>query len=147
MRLPSSVQEIADVIGRDAALLLVGKLKRCYSGAPGKKSNKVIMYVPTVARLAADHELVRIIGWHAAVKLCKAFGGEILYPANCTDIYKAFRNDSILTLARQGVPNRMVAEWFAVDERTVRNLLRENPPEEILNAANDNAQVHHKACA
>jgi hypothetical protein len=147
MRLPKSVQEIADVIGREAALLLIGALPRSYSGTPGKKSNKVIMYVPTVARLGADHQFVRIIGWHKAVALCKAFGGEIMYPANCADIYRAFRDDSILTMAKQGVKHALLAEWFGVSTRHVWNLTRENPPEERAAAANDNAQVHTHACA
>lgn len=44
--LPRSVREIAEVIGREAAMYLIGQLPRCFAGADGKKANKVIMYVP-----------------------------------------------------------------------------------------------------
>ena len=43
--LPESVQEIADVIGRDGALRLVCQMPVCYR-AQNKRSHKVILYVP-----------------------------------------------------------------------------------------------------
>ena len=150
MRLPESVQQLADVIGCELALLLVGQLPKAYSRDkryPGAKSGSVVMYVPSISRLGADHQLVRIVGWHAAVRLSKAFGGEIMYPATCQAIYREFRNESIIRLSKQGVKKAHLAEWFDVDERTIRNLTRENPPEELIVAANDNAQVHIQARA
>lgn len=142
MRLPDSVQEIADVIGRDQALLLIGALPRCYTGQPGKKSNQVVMYVPTLARLGLDHQLVRILGWQDATKLCKEFGGEIMKPANCAFIQREFLHKTILQMMSGGRMKAVeVAAIVGVHERTVRNLVRENPPEELSVAANDNA-VH-----
>src|SRR5687768_1987336 len=131
MPLPSSVQEIADVIGDDRALFLIGRLPRCYT--PGKTGSswesgkrvgveRVIMYVPK--RLDVDHPLVRIMGWVDAQKLVSAFGGEILCPATCTSIYRPFRDEQISRLVGEGVPTMMVAEWFGVTERLVRNLTR-----------------------
>ena len=70
--LPESVQEIADVIGTEAALRLVCQLPECYRDA-GKKSRKVILYVPK--RLPLDHQLVEILGFPTAQKLVAAFGG------------------------------------------------------------------------
>ena len=58
--LPQSVREIAEAIGREAALLLIGRLPVCYRDA-GKKSPKVILYVPK--RLPPDHQLVEILGY------------------------------------------------------------------------------------
>lgn len=144
MRLPASVQEIADVIGDERALFLIGRLPRCYT--PGKSGSswetgkrvgaeRVIMYVPK--RLDLDHQLVTILGWIDAQKLVSVFGGEILCPATCTSIYRPFRDEHIARLVAEGTPVPMVAEWFDVSERHVRNLTREKPQEE-RRAANDN---------
>jgi hypothetical protein len=137
MELPESVQEIAAVIGDERALYLIGNLPTCYCGTPGHKSNRAMLYVPTMARLKPSHELVLILGWECAVKLVKAFGGEILKPANCTAIYREFRDANILRLVGYGAPAGVVAEWFAVSERLVKNLIRENPQVE-RRSANDN---------
>jgi hypothetical protein len=147
MRLPDSVQEIADVIGRDQALLLIGALPRCYVGREGGKSNQVVMYVPTLKNLKPDHQLVRILGWVNAEKLSKEFGGEIMKPANCAFIQREFLHKTILGMMRGGkMKATEVAAIVGVHERTVRNLVRENPPEDFELAANDNAEhVNHKA--
>jgi hypothetical protein len=150
MRLPGIVQEIADVIGDERALFLIGKLPRCYT--PGKTGSswetgkrvaaeRVIMYVPK--RLTFDHQLVTILGWADAQKLVKAFGGEILCPATCAAIYRPFRDEHIIRLVSEGVPTTTVAEWFNVSERQVRNLTRDvraEKQQEERRAANDNNQ-------
>ncbi|AST86637.1 hypothetical protein ACQCRI_15150 [Ralstonia pseudosolanacearum] len=128
--LPSSVQEIAEVIGQERALYLVGKLPRYIGGVDGKKSSRVILYVPTLARLDDDHELVRILGRDDATKLCKEFGGLTLHPANCREIYRRFRDKSIAgmvaDMVSNGLPNgyavEHVANLFGVSGRTVRNV-------------------------
>lgn len=135
MALPASVQEIADVIGSERALYLVGQLPRCYAGNKGKQSSRVIMYVPKT--LKPDHQLVVLLGWHDARKLVDAFGGEILQPANCAEIYRQFRDQSILRMAREGMRPGEIAEVVGVSDRHVRNLLRENPQQD-LRASNDN---------
>jgi hypothetical protein len=147
MRLPDSVQEIADVIGRDQALMLIGALPRCYVGQPGKKSHQVVMYVPTVKNLRPDHPLVRILGSADAEKLCKAFGGEIMKPANCACIQREFLHKAIVDMMRGGkMKAAQVAAIVGVHERTVRNLVRENPPEDGARAARDNTgDVNRKA--
>ncbi|MDM5178500.1 hypothetical protein PO883_14980 [Massilia sp. DJPM01] len=134
-RLPDSVQEIADVIGRDQALMLIGALPRCYVGQPGKKSNQVVMYVPTVKNLRLDHQLVRILGWIDAERLCRTFGGEIMKPANCAFIQREFLHKTILGMMHGGrMKAAEVAAIVGVHERTVRNVVRENPPEELFAA-------------
>lgn len=142
MRLPASVQELASVIGTERALYLIGQLPKCVS----KKSTHVILYVPTYTRLKPDHRLVQILGWLDAVKLCKAFGGEILQPANCAQLYRAFRDRSIYRLVtEQGMKLSEIAEQFDMTERHVRNVLREISQQETT-AANDNdsATIHLK---
>lgn len=141
MRLPKSVQEIADVIGADDALFLVGQLPRCVikdKRYPNAKTTHVILYVPTAGRLSPDHQLVRLLGWRQAVKLCHHFGGEILHPANCADVYRKFRDRSIIRMVRaDGMEPAEVAELMEVSRRHVSNLLRENPQQDT-EAANDN---------
>jgi len=151
MELPASVQEIADVIGRDKALLLIGKLPRAYSRDkrwPGAQKSTLVMYVPTVKRLGLDHFLVKTLGYIDAVKMCEAFGGEIMYPATCANIHRAFRDQSILSMVRAGMRPQAVAAIVGVSERTVRNLaMKENPPEVCRVASNDNAEVNNEAAA
>ncbi len=129
------------MIGTELALFLVGQLPRCVirdKRYPNAKTTHVILYVPTAARLAPDHQLVRLLGWHQAVKLCQHFGGEILHPANCADVYRQFRDRSIVRMVRaDGMDPAMVAEMMDVSRRHVSNLLRENPQQE-RDAANDN---------
>lgn len=123
--LPQSVREIAEVIGRHEALFLIGKLPTCVSGADGKKASKVILYVP--AKLKPKHRLAGIIGQEKAAALVQAFGGEILYPANCEDIYRRFRDASIRRMATaDGMSPVEIAELFGMSVRQVRNIRRGN---------------------
>lgn len=140
MRLPASVQEIADVIGSDRALYLVGQLPRCYQTRKDSKSTSwhVILYVPK--QLKPDHQLVQVLGWHDAVRLVNAFGGEILQPASCAHIYKRFRDQSIIRMAGEGMKTAEIAELMEVSDRHVRNLLRQEKAQEELMAANDNTR-------
>lgn len=126
--LPESVKEIAEVIGREETLRLIGRLPTCIAGKDGHKSTRVIMYVPK--SLKPDHPLVEILGFTTAMKLVRHFGGEILQPANCRAIYARFRDEAILRMISCGARPSMVAELIGVSERHVRNLQRENPPEE-----------------
>lgn len=138
MRLPESVKELADVIGTERALYLVGQLPRCYvrdKRRPNATATHVILYVPK--RLPPDHELVRILGWNDARRLADAFGGEILQPASCAEIYRRFRDDTILRMVREGMKPAAVAALLEVSERHVRNLVREKPQQDFA-AANDN---------
>lgn len=135
MRLPGSVQEIANVIGTERALYLVGQLPRCYT----RKSCHVIMYVPKA--LKPDHLLVRLLGWKDASKLVAAFGGEILQPANCAEVYRAFRDKTILRMDSEGMSARAIAYTLEVSDRHVRNVLREKA-QEACAAANSNNRAH-----
>ncbi|HEY9460813.1 MAG TPA: hypothetical protein VIR04_08435 [Paralcaligenes sp.] len=138
MQLHRTVREIADVIGRDRALFLVGQLPRCYSGIQGKKSWRAILYVPK--SLKPNHPLVRILGWQDAEKLVRAFGGEILQPANCADIYRRFRDSSICRMAGAGMKAACIASVMEVSERHVKNVLRERPQEETATPRPDTAR-------
>lgn len=120
--LPRSVQEIADVIGRDAALLLVESLPRAYSGMH-RRSGLVILYVPKTIK--PDHQLVGILGWETAAKLVHAFGGEMLQPATCFGLRIGERNAAIHARRASGVSVQSIAREFHISDRQVRNVLRE----------------------
>lgn len=120
-RLYGTVREIVDVLGREKTLFLIGQLPKCYAGPDGKKSWRVILYVPQ--KLTPHHQLVRILGWHDAEKMVRAFPGEILQPANCAEIYREFRDISICRLSVQGLTPAGIARMFDVSERHVKNVL------------------------
>jgi hypothetical protein len=148
MRLPRSVQEIADVIGRERALYLIGQLPRCVAGAPGKQSSRVMLYVPTVSRLTLQHELVRILGYKDAVKMCRHFGGEILQPANCSEIYRNYRDRMIDSYLQERVSVAHISAIFCVSRETVNAVRRlQKPQEDSPVAANDNAPSKRRARA
>jgi hypothetical protein len=137
-QLPGVVQDIADVIGRERALFLVGMLPR-YVRRDQRGGEQVDLYVPR--RLTPEHRLVRILGWDDAERLARAFGGELLKPSICTHLYRAQRDLAILRLAGEGVPKGMLAAWFEVSERHVQNLLagRVGKVGRAAPAANDDA--------
>lgn len=134
------------MIGRDAALYLIGQLPTCISGIDGaksygregstsKRSTRVILYVPK--RLTPDHRLVEILGWDRARKLADWFGGSILQPANCNAIYKRFRDGEIKRRLKEGASNGQLASVFGMSRESIR-LLRMQIPQEELKGANDN---------
>lgn len=121
--LPGVAQEIADVIGRERTLFLIGQLPRHFGGAPGKKYWRVLLYVPRADRLHDDHRLVAILGRADAEALCQHFGGEILQVANCGSVAAAFRNRELLRFAAVGVRRSELAAIFDLTERRVAQLV------------------------
>ncbi len=120
--LPSSVREIAEVIGPEAALRLINQLPAIHAGAPGKKSARPLLYVPTISRLKPDHRIVKAIGWDLAYALSKRFGGEIINPANCLGVFIAIRNRYVEDLLRLGCKKQVVADLLGISERQVSNI-------------------------
>jgi hypothetical protein len=143
--LPRSVQEIADVLGTERALFLISQLPRCHwqdKRSPGTQSTGAILYIPRSVK--PDHQLVRMLGWQDAQKMIRTFGGEILKPATaCADLYRPFRDAGIKRMVGDGTPVRMVAEWFDMTERHVRNIVGEIPREERRAANQDNGVSHN----
>lgn len=93
MRLPKSVQMIADVIGRDQALHLVRELPPC-----GRRSRRRNIYIPTPANLSDDHKLVALVGREDAEALAEALGGQSIQPALCRYMERAEAGRRILAL-------------------------------------------------
>jgi hypothetical protein len=86
------------------------------------------MYVPKT--LKPDHSLVNILGWDDAIKLVRFFGGEILQPANCREVYRRFRDRSIAEMLKDGELPEVIAELMSVSKRLVVNIAREFTQEE-----------------
>lgn len=137
MDLPRSVQEIADVIGRENALYLIGQLPvyKVRDKRGHIKETRVILYVPKTLHVTSD--LVRILGWNDASKMVRTFGGELLYPGNCNELYRSFIVQTIRRLADEGMSHKMIAFNLDISERTVKRHCTDNPPKDI-SAANDN---------
>jgi uncharacterized protein YerC len=73
---------------------------------------------------------VNILGWDDAIKLVQFFGGEILCPANCREIYRRFRDKSIAEMLRDGELPEIIAELMGVSKKTVANIAKEFQQEE-----------------
>ena len=123
MTLPESVQEIADVIGVERALYLVGKLPQA-GGRPWRR----VLYVPKA--MPADHWLVGLLGWADAERMRRHFGGAILQPSNCNHLARAHRDAAIRRMGAGGASAQVIASVFGISDRKVRNVLREMPPED-----------------
>lgn len=124
LALPPSVQEIADALGRERALYLIGRLPQS-----GSRSWRVCLYVPK--RLGTDHPLVGILGWRDANIMVREFGGMILQPSNCNFLHRDFRNRAIVRMAAAGVPVDEIAAIAELSRRAVALIIAaENPPEE-----------------
>lgn len=125
--LPGTVREIAEVIGRERALYLIGMLPRSY--VKDHPSGMPILYIPKSVKL--DHPLVKMIGWADANKLVKAFGGEILQPSACTGIIKAFRHQVIRDMAKRGIKQKIIAIQNDVSTSMVAKIVRAKPQEDL----------------
>lgn len=130
MKLPDSVQEIADVIGRERALYFIGQLPQS-----GSRTWRTCFYVPK--RIKPDHLLVEILGWHDAMKMVRHFGGEIMQTSNCNFLHREFRNREIFRMRENGMKPRDIADAVDLSEYHVRDILRGKPPED-KSPVNDN---------
>jgi len=130
--LPPSAQEIADVIGRDRALFLIGQLP-----VSGARSWRRVVYIPK--RMPLDHPLVALMGWHDAEKLRRTFGGEILQPSNCNCVARAWRNRVICSMAADGDDVVAIADAVSSTVWVVRKVIAGNAPEDAARGMADDA--------
>lgn len=124
VQLPQSVQEIADVIGRTAALELVGQLPTYEvrdKRYPNSITNRKVLFVPT--SLKPDDRIISMIGYINATKLIRAFGGSFLFPAPCAEIYRVFINQTIQRLHSEGMKAAEIAESIDISLRRVYRTL------------------------
>lgn len=105
--LPETAQQIADVIGVEKTLELVG-------GEKCQHSREV--YVPK--RLRENHWLPELIGREAATQLSKEFPG-IRLPLP-TSLSKIERNNRIIQMRHQGETYKVIAERMGMSVDTVK---------------------------
>jgi hypothetical protein len=115
-RLPESVQEIAEVIGRDKALEFIGKLP-----VSGSRSWRVCVYIPK--RISLDHKLVELLGWQDACKMVYAFSGMILQPSNCRFIHRKHRDREIMRMLNEGMEINEIADRVELSTYRVREII------------------------
>lgn len=126
MNLPGSVQDVADILGRERALYLVGQLPK--SAGKNRYGERAWLYVPK--RLKPDHILVCLLGWQDAQKMVREFSGIILELSTCNHVYRDFRNKAILRLRTNGMKPQAIAVMMDLTVEAVRKILREMLPEE-----------------
>ncbi|RKR02608.1 hypothetical protein C7446_2326 [Kushneria sinocarnis] len=118
MRLPPSVQQIADVIGSDKALWLVRQLPPC-----GKRARRRNLYIPRPARLTINHRLVALLGWSDAWALCEVLGGQTVQPALCRYMERAMASRRILALRDLGMSPREIASEMGISDRWAESVV------------------------
>lgn len=122
--LPVSVAEIAEVIGLEKTIALIGHLPRS-----GSRPWRQCLYVPK--NLPVDHFLVQVIGWRDAVRLHRAFTGMILQPSNVKFFQRNLRNDRILELHALGASVDEIAAEFRLSRDWVSEILEQSEPERL----------------
>ncbi|SMX27277.1 Mor transcription activator family protein [Pelagimonas phthalicica] len=115
-KLPESVQEIADVIGREKALDFIRQLPRS-----GSRKWRACIYIPK--SLPMDHELVSMLGWEDANKICYAFSGMILQPSTLKGMERAHRNKQIARAHAEGVPVSEIADVYEMSKYQIREII------------------------
>ncbi|MEX3924394.1 hypothetical protein AB4Y36_10235 [Paraburkholderia sp. BR10936] len=122
--LPTNVEEVARIIGRDKALFLVGALPRYErrNHGDGTVRYDIMAYVPTISRLKPDHALSKLLGYAVAGRLSKAFGGSLLRLESCREIYRSYRDRMVREFYAEGMRASEIAELFSITDRTVRTI-------------------------
>lgn len=128
-KLPQSAREIAEVIGYDRTLTLIGNLP---TTTDAKHGERAMLYVPKT--LHPDHPMVHALNMggkpdaeaalKAAQKLVEHFGGEILHPANCKKVLTACRDANIAEAIARGTKPQEVADKLGISARQARNIFR-----------------------
>ncbi len=117
-KLPESVQQIADLIGRERALELVRRWPKVSCGAAPPRAS---VYIPRSLR--PDHRLVEILGWRDADKITRSFPGEIIFLAECADEVREYRREEIARMVSAGARVPEIAARLCMSERQARRLV------------------------
>ncbi|MBF0192871.1 MAG: hypothetical protein HQL99_17295 [Magnetococcales bacterium] len=107
--LPSSLEEIAEVIGREGALQLV-------NACGGTR-----IFVPR--KLRVQHKLVTMLGFEQARRLSHHFGGETLTVVRAAELLRRTRNREIVRRYDAGAGVRQLARDNALTERQIYAIL------------------------
>lgn len=117
--LPENVRLIAEVIGRQRALFLAGRLLNW--GATHHYGRAGCLYVPK--RLPPGHNLAKLLTEPEAQLLVQAFGGEILKIQPCATVQRRWRNSEAERMAAAGVPREEIVDALNISDRHLRNIL------------------------
>ena len=117
MPLPSTLQDIADTIGREAALRLSEGLLRQRTGARAWRRQ---IYIPQ--RLADDHPTVLILGRALAEELQETHVNCILEIPRCADIQAAYREHVARIMLAAGETPDEVVESGVCTRQAARSL-------------------------
>ncbi|MBF0270880.1 MAG: hypothetical protein HQL98_02230 [Magnetococcales bacterium] len=107
--LPGSLEEIAEVIGREGALQLV-------NACGGTR-----IFVPR--KLRVQHKLVTMLGFEQARRLSHHFGGETLTVVRAAELLRRTRNREIVRRYDAGTGVRQLARDNALTERQIYAIL------------------------
>ena len=114
--LPETVEEIAEVIGREKAVRLVeGTRQR------GARRWRRHLYIPS--DMPEDHRIVSLIGWDAAQALSFSHANSVLELPSCHSLRKAYLSDVVAKMAGQGADQAEIASELGIERKTVASLL------------------------
>lgn len=112
--LPQEVRQIAEVVGREKALYIAGRL------LDPERKGCAWLYIPK--KLPDNHPLIELVGPEDAAALVSVFGGELFQIPPCYGVYRRFRDREIRRMMSEGYRQEWIAETFMVCVRTVRNV-------------------------
>lgn len=106
--LPESIQEMIDVIGLQATLLIV------------QERGGIRLCVPT--KVSESNWLTQLIGKEAMSKLVEYYCGEEVEIPRCASAIKAAQDQKIFEKLKAGVSQAKLAREFGYTERGIRKL-------------------------
>lgn len=115
--LPPSLQELVLILELPPTLRLVEHV-----GGTG-------VFVPTTERCKPEHQLARIVGFAALLKLAEARGGEYIEIPRAASALRAVRDNQIKALY-PSKSQRELALLFGLTERQIRNILGDQVADE-----------------
>ncbi len=116
--LPETLEDIAEVIGRELALRLSEALPTA-----GARAWRKMVYVPQVMR--PDHPLVQILGPEAAERLRRSHTNMILEVPVCANIRRAYRKHVIRQLRGEGYSAATIARMVGQGKAAVDKVITE----------------------
>lgn len=117
-QLPSSLHDVIDAIGIDAALRLVEHL------------GGTRLYVPE--RMTPDHPIVALLGHKHAYALAEHFGGDQIILPRCVAAIRAMRDETIRLQRSGGASTKALAIKHGLTERQIYAILAAGEREESL---------------
>ncbi|WP_343594821.1 hypothetical protein [Acinetobacter sp.] len=120
--LPKNMQAIAEVIGREKALFLLGQLPRTKQVKRDTRTRyRIYLYIPKT--LNPKSRLVEILGWNDAFKLTQVFTGETICLESCKQMATDFLHRSIRTQFEAGASIDTLVISFGMNPRSILKII------------------------